>query len=224
MIRQQRIRIKICGNTRHDDATTAVQAGVDALGFIFFENSPRHIDPEEAKFIIEQLPPFVDIVGVFVDKKRKEVEEIIDYCRLDYVQLHGKESPKYCERLTRMAAPCQVIKALRVGPQLTAEQIDPYKPHVKGFLLDTYEKGTVGGTGKKFDWSTIDELYLQKPFLLAGGLGVENIMDALEHVCPYGVDANSGLEKEPGVKDHGLIRAFVKKVREYENRVLASED
>ena len=222
MIHQQRFRVKICGTTRYDDALTAVQAGVDALGFIFFESSPRHIDPEDAKLIIEQLPPFVDMVGVFVDKKRKEVEEIIDYCRLDYVQLHGAESPKYCERLTRMAAPCQVIKAFRVEPQLTAEKIDPYKPHVKGFLLDTYNKNTAGGTGEVFDWSLIDKLYLQKPYLLAGGLGVDNITQALKSVCPYGIDANSGLEKKPGIKDHDLVRAFVRKVRDYEYTLLSN--
>ncbi|MDH3348024.1 MAG: phosphoribosylanthranilate isomerase, partial [Desulfobulbaceae bacterium] len=153
-----RIRLKMCGITRLVDAMAGVEAGVDALGFIFYKKSPRNIDPEEARLIIEQLPPFVDVVGVFVDKKRSEVEEIIQYCCLNYAQLHGNESPKYCERLGRHAAPCGVIKALRVGGDLTAKDVAPYQEHVKGFLLDTYRKGQPGGTGESFDWSLVQEL------------------------------------------------------------------
>ncbi|WP_028585448.1 phosphoribosylanthranilate isomerase [Desulfogranum mediterraneum] len=223
MKRHRRTRIKICGITRLDDALEAVEEGVDALGFIFYEGSPRFIDPEEAKLIIEQLPPFVGTVGVFVDKKRKEVEEIVEYCCLDYVQLHGSESPKYCERLARHAAPCQVLKALRVGPELSAETVAVYSPHVKGFVLDTYSPLAVGGTGTAFDWNLIEKLELQKPFLLAGGLSPDNVESALTTVRPYGVDANSGLETEPGVKDHGLIRSFIRKVRELENSALLAD-
>jgi len=224
MIGQQRVRIKICGITRSVDAIAAVQAGVDALGFIFFKESKRYIDPEEARYIIDHLPPFVDIVGVFVDKKRREVEEIIDYCQLDYAQLHGEESPKYCDRLRRAVSPCQVLKAFAVNSELTAERIEPYKPYVKGFLLDTYQKGKSGGPVKVFDWSIIDKLYLQKPFLLAGGLNVENITQALESAAPYAVDVNSGLEQAPGIKDEKLISAFIRKVRDYEEQVLADSE
>ncbi len=216
MSTQKRVRIKICGMTRLGDAMAAVNAGVDALGFIFYKESSRNIDPEKAKTIIEQLPPLVDVVGVFVDKKRKEVEEIVEYCRLDYVQLHGNESPQYCEKLSREAAPCQVLKALRVGPELTAEMVQPYIANVKGFLLDTYKKNVVGGTGEVFDWSIIEQLSLHKPFLLAGGLSVDNVTEALEAVNPYGVDANSGLEIAPGIKDPELIAAFIEKVRAFE--------
>ncbi|PID72007.1 MAG: phosphoribosylanthranilate isomerase [Desulfobulbus propionicus] len=224
MIGQQRVRIKICGITRSEDAACAVQAGVDALGFIFIKDSKRYIDPEEARNIIAQLPPFVDIVGVFVDKKRGELEEIIDYCQLDLAQLHGEESPKYCERLRRQASPCQVLKAFAVNDELTPEKIEPYKPHVKGFLLDTYQKGLAGAAGKVFDWSMIKKLYLQKPFLLSGGLTVENITQALESAAPYAVDANSGLERAPGIKDEQLVKAFIRKVRQYEERVLVGKD
>ncbi len=211
----------MCGVTRLDDAVVAVKAGVDALGFIFYEKSPRYIDPDDARLIIEELPPFVDTVGVFVDKKRREVEEIVQYCPLGYAQLHGKESPKYCERLTRLATPCQVLKALRVGTQLTSEEVAPYNALVKGFLLDTFRKDAVGGTGEAFDWSLVDRLHLEKPFLLAGGLSVDNIREALERVRPYGVDVNSGIEKAPGVKDHILIQKFVATVRDFEKERLA---
>lgn len=207
----------MCGVTRLTDADVAVKAGVDALGFIFHEKSPRNIDPEQAREIIEQLPPFVDSVGVFVDKKRKDAEEIIQYCRLNYAQLHGEESPKYCERLTRLGSPCRVIKAFRVTPELTPEDIMPYDAHVRGYLLDTFHQQMVGGTGEIFDWGLIENLQLKRPLLLAGGLDHANILTALTAVRPYAVDVNSGLEKKPGIKDPDLIQTFVHRVRSFED-------
>lgn len=212
---KSRIRIKMCGVTRLQDALVAVDAGVDAIGFIFYENSPRFIDPEAARAIIDNLPPFVDSVGVFVDKKRNEVEEIIQYCRLGYAQLHGEETPKYCERISRIAAPCQVLKAFRVGSHLTAEDLEPYQDHVKGYLFDTFKQNTVGGTGDTFDWNIIPRLRAKKPFLLAGGLDGENVTQALQAVAPYGVDVNSGVETAPGIKDPDLIRKFILTVRNF---------
>ncbi len=221
-MKYRRIRVKMCGTTTAEDAMAAVNAGVDALGFIFYPQSPRNVDPEVARLIIEELPPFVATVGVFVDRDREEVEEIIRYCRLGYAQLHGQETPKYCERLARFAAPCQVVKALRVGPHLLAEEVAPYTPHVKGFVLDTYQKGVAGGTGMKFDWSLIEKLALEKPCILAGGLNVDNVTAAIEAVQPYAVDVNSGVEKYPGVKDHCKIHAFVEKIRQLENPSVSS--
>jgi phosphoribosylanthranilate isomerase len=211
-----RVRIKMCGVTRLVDAEVAVKAGVDALGFIFHEKSPRDLEPEQARQIIERLPPFIDTVGVFVDKKRREVEEIIQYCCLNYAQLHGKEDPKYCERLARFAAPCRVLKAFRVNSALTAADIAPYDHHVKGYLLDTYHGQMAGGTGETFDWGLIETLNLGRPLLLAGGLDPDNILAALAAVRPYGVDVNSGVEKKPGIKDHNLIQTFVRRVRAFD--------
>ncbi|MCI5146633.1 MAG: phosphoribosylanthranilate isomerase, partial [Candidatus Electrothrix sp. AR3] len=187
---------------------------VDALGFIFYEKSPRNVDPKTARIIIEQLPPFIDTVGVFVDRSSREVEEIISFCSLGYAQLHGQESPQYCERLARSAGPCQLLKALRVGEHLQAEDIIPYNEYVRGFLLDTYQKGVQGGTGTSFDWSLIKGLNLQRDFILAGGLDVDNVQQAIEAVQPYGLDVNSGVETSPGHKDHDRIREFVSKVWE----------
>ncbi len=212
-----RVRIKMCGVTRLTDARVAVMAGVDALGFIFHQKSGRNISPDKARKIIKELPPFIATVGVFVDKKRREVEEIIEYCRLAYAQLHGRETPKYCERLARFAAPCQVVKAFRVSPALTAEDIHPYDTHVCGYLLDTYHRKVAGGTGETFDWNLIVGLGLQRPLLLAGGLNPDNITAALKAARPYAVDVNSGLETEPGIKDHALIRKLVRRVRAFEN-------
>lgn len=214
---QKKIRIKVCGITRLQDALCAAESGVDALGFIFHRKSPRYVDPEEARLIIEQLPPFVDVVGVFVDKDREEVEEIISFCRLGYVQLHGEESAKYIERLLRQTSPCEVIKAFRVGEHTVSEDFETHIPYVKAFLLDTYDKELAGGTGKSFDWSILPRLELRKPYLLAGGLNVENIEAALQSVRPYGVDVNSGVEVAPGLKDHQLIREFVRIVREFDD-------
>ena len=213
---QKRIRIKICGMTRLEDALCAVEAGVDALGFIFYAKSSRAIDPEAAQRIIAKLPPFVDTVGVFVDEEISRVAAIIKQCRLGYAQLHGAESSVDCRYLAEIAAPCQVLKAIRVGSQTTAADVAPYQDSIQGFLLDTYQKNAVGGTGEAFDWSLIDRLNLGKPFLLAGGLRLDNVCLALEQVRPYGVDANSGLETAPGIKDHDLVRQFVAAVRKFE--------
>ena len=216
MTTMSRIRIKVCGMTNLEDALAAVEAGVDALGFIFHEKSPRHVDPETVRLIIEQLPPFVNTVGVFVDRDCGEAEEIIRFCGLSCAQLHGQEPPDYCEQLARAAAPCQIIKALRVGEQLHAEDVAPYHAHVRAFLLDTYRKGQEGGTGQTFDWSLIPRLNLQRNFILAGGLDASNIRAAIAAAQPYGVDVNSGVESSPGRKDHALVRAFVRAVRQFD--------
>lgn len=208
-----RTRIKMCGITNSYDAEQGVQAGVDALGFIFVEASPRYISPEHARGIISELPPFVDCVGVFVDRDPKEVEEIIAYCGLSYAQLHGSEEPKYCERLARFTAPCKVIKAFRVGDETQGDLFTPYNDVAQGFLLDTYSKGIAGGTGMAFDWRIIDRLRLQLPLILAGGLGPENVREAITQVRPFGIDVNSGVERTPGMKDADKLRAFMEQVR-----------
>ncbi len=207
-----RTRIKMCGITREKDAEAGVLAGVDALGFIFYEKSPRNVDPEFVRTLISTIPPFIDCVGVFVDRDLNEVEEIVEYCGLSYAQLHGKESPKYCERLERFSAPCRVVKAFRVGEKSKASEFTPYDSAVCGYLLDTYVQGNAGGTGEVFDWDIISRLELQCPVILAGGLSPDNILQAIDSVAPFAVDVNSGVESEPGIKDHDKIYDFVKKV------------
>ncbi len=203
---------------------TAVRAGVDALGFVFHEQNPRYIDPEGAKAILEELPPFVDTVGVFVDKKRKEAEEIIAYCRLDYVQLHGEESPKYCERLARFSSPCALLKAFRGGPEFRPESMADYAPFVKGFLLDISTNMEKRGGGEVFDKSAMASLSTLRPCLLAGSLDVSNITQALKTFQPFGVDANVGIEKKPGVKDYQLMDAFLQKIRLFEQQKLMQQE
>jgi len=207
-----RTRIKVCGITNVDDAIAAINLGVDAIGFIFAESSPRYISPEDAKEIAADLPPFIHIVGVFVDKDPVEIAEIIDYCGLTHVQLHGTEDAEYCAKLAQSANPCKLIKAIRVGSSTKAEDFEAYQETVKGFLLDTYVDGQEGGTGKTFDWSLIDTLALRLPIILAGGLTPENVGEAIRKVRPFAVDVNSGVEREPGRKDVDRLQELVKQV------------
>ena len=215
---RHRVRIKICGITRLADALCAAEAGVDGLGFIFAARSPRQVAPATARAIIDQLPPLVAAVGVFVDEEPGRVAAIVRECGINLIQLHGAESPAYCRELRAcLAAPCHLLKAVRVGARTTTAEVAPYSEAVHGFLLDTYHQGVVGGTGQTFDWTLIDRLALAKPFLLAGGLDADNIGEALAQVNPYGVDGNSGLEDAPGHKNHDRIRRFVAAVRAFES-------
>lgn len=208
-----RFRVKICGMTRAADAACAVAAGVDALGFIFFPKSPRNIEPKSARTIIAGLPPLVDAVGVFVNETMSRVQEITAFCGLNTIQLHGAESPEYCRELASTLPCCRLLKAFRIGSHSTAADIAPYAEVVQGYLLDTFQKDAEGGTGLAFDWQLIKRLQLSRPFFLAGGLDCDNIRQALTQVRPYGVDANSGLEDAPGIKNHEKINSFLVTIR-----------
>ncbi len=210
-----RTRVKMCGITRLDDALAAVRFGVDALGFIFYRKSPRWVAPEGAASIIDRLPPFVDRVGVFVDAPLAEVVRTAA-AGLSYLQLHGGESPAYCREIRARLPLLGIIKAIRVGEEDrgASSTFAPYVDCVDAFLLDTYVKGESGGTGRVFDWSIIATLELQRPLILAGGLGPDNIARALAEVRPYGIDINSGVESQPGIKDHHRLRTLMRVVAE----------
>jgi phosphoribosylanthranilate isomerase len=197
----QRTRVKMCGTTRLEDAQAAVCYGVDALGFIFYAKSPRYISLEQAAEIIKQLPPLVDRVGVFVNASIEEVAMAAG-AGLSYLQLHGNESPEYCRDIRKQLPFCGIIKAFRVGEESRPEDFTPYNECVDAFLLDTYVQGASGGTGKVFDWSIIESLKLKRPIFLAGGLSSGNVVNAISEVRPFAVDINSGVESQPGVKDH----------------------
>ena len=207
----ERTRIKVCGITDQDEANEIVKAGVDALGFIFAEQSPRRIEPEKAREIVKQLPPFVDAVGVFVNEEAEVVNEIIQYCRLTMVQLHGEENPGYCELFT-----CPVIKAFRIGAVCMAPDHNPFEPFydkVSGFLVDTFHEKMAGGTGQPFDWQLLDQVRPAGPLILAGGLSPDNARQAIDQVWPFAVDVNSGVEIEPGRKDIALVKKFIQEVK-----------
>ena len=200
-------KIKICGITNYDDAMAAVDAGADALGFIFAK-SPRQIQPEQARDIIIKLPTFVKTVGVFVNEDKNKILDIINYCGIDNVQLHGDENPETC----RMFMP-RTIKALKMKDDSSIEQCDRYKETVKALLLDTYSKTAEGGTGKTFNWDlAVKAKKFGIPVILAGGITPANIKDAIEKVQPYAIDLSSGVEERPGKKDHSLIKEFFRKL------------
>jgi phosphoribosylanthranilate isomerase len=205
---QPRIKVKICGTTSLKDAFLAVESGADAIGFIFYKMSPRNISQKEAKEIILQLPPFIETVGVFVNETSDKINRIAEQCKLNSIQLHGEESPALCRRVKR-----KVIKAFRVKNADSLKSIASYD--VSGFLLDSYNDGSKGGSGQVFDWNLALRVKKQGPVILAGGLNPYNVFTAIHRVKPYGVDVCSGVEKSPGIKDHEKIREFIKSVRRF---------
>jgi len=211
-----RTRIKICGITNLDDALFAVEAGADALGFVFYSKSPRGVDPESVREIVQHLPPFATVVGVFVDEKIETVREIAKYCSLDLCQLHGTESPEFCEWCDR-----RVIKAFRIQDDSFLTKMKGYE--VAGFLLDAYHPDRYGGTGESADWTLAKEGTRRGTVVLAGGLTPENVGEAIAQVRPYAVDVSSGVEREPGRKDREKVRRFITGVNEIDARLYGSE-
>ena len=200
--------VKICGITNLEDALTAVEAGADALGFVFYKESPRHIFPEEATRIIRLLPPFVQTVGLFVNEPPEQVNEIADLCQLDLIQLHGDETASYCELIKR-----RVLKAFRVRSLTCLDPIADYR--VAGLLLDTYSPSSYGGTGTTFNWEIAAEAVKRhQRIILAGGLHPGNVADAIRQVKPYAVDVSSGVELSPGKKDAAKLQEFIRNAKE----------
>lgn len=201
------IRVKICGITNLDDARAAIEAGADALGFIFFKGSPRYVEVDAAAEIIRQAPPFVSCVGVFVDEAPEGMRMQMQRAGIHTVQLHGKESPEICAQVSG-----SVIKAFRVKDLGTLAELPRYK--VSAFLLDSYVPGQLGGTGARFNWEiAVQAKAFGTPVILAGGLTVENIADAVAKVRPYGVDVSSGVETSPGRKNHEKVREFIRRAK-----------
>ena len=207
--------VKICGITSAEDARVAVEAGADALGFVFFSMSPRRTTVGRAAEIARTLPSTVRRVGVFVNEPREEMARMADAVGLDLLQLHGDEPPEALEGLPRPA-----IKAVRVGKGFASEEAMRYASKAAGILVDTRLPGETqlpGGTGVSFDWSLVRGLAERVPFLmLAGGLDPLNVAEAIRAVRPHAVDVSSGVESLPGRKDPEKVRAFVRAAREAE--------
>lgn len=211
-----RTRIKMCGTTSFEDGYKAALLGVDAIGMIFADKSPRYISPSDAFEITNRLPPLLTKIGVFVSERIQEIEEIVLYLGLNGVQLHGDEDPDFCEKLSQSLPSCFIFKAVRVGSHTTSEDFKKYNDVVSGFVLDTYVKGTPGGTGESFDWNILRQLIISKPYLLAGGLSPENIENALQAAGPFGVDINSGVEFAPGRKNMEKMKSLTERVRKFD--------
>jgi phosphoribosylanthranilate isomerase len=202
----KQVKVKVCGMTSLKDALVAVEEGADAVGFIFYKKSPRSVTMKIVREIVLELPPFVDTVGVFVDESAVQINKIADYCNLDIIQLHGDESPTFCKRIRR-----KVIKAFRIKDMQSVKKISSFQ--VSGFLLDTFSENLHGGTGKVFDWNLVLPAKKFGPVIMAGGLTPNNVQQAVRQVRPYGVDVCSGVESEPGIKDHKKLRAFLKNAK-----------
>jgi phosphoribosylanthranilate isomerase len=205
-------RVKICGITNLADAQAAVEAGADALGFIFYEKSPRRMTIPEVAEISKQLPPFVIRVGVFVNAAEELVARAIAECGLSLLQFHGEEPPEFCMRFGLMS-----MKAVRIRDAESLKELPQY-PTV-AWLLDAYSAENLGGTGEKFNWDlAVEAQKFGKPVFLAGGLTPENVAAAVRKVQPFGVDVSSGVESSPGKKDHARMRAFIANVRQAEQK------
>lgn len=199
--------VKICGITNLEDALATVDLGVDALGFIFYEKSPRKITKKKAKEIINALPKEAIKVGLFVDELEEKVNEIASSCHFDILQFHGDETPNYCKKF-----PQKIIKAFRIKDKKSLANIPKYE--VDYYLLDAYSENLPGGTGRTFNWDLAKEAKkFGRPIILSGGLNPENIIEALEKVSPFGVDVSSGVELSPGKKDHKKLEEFITKVK-----------
>ena len=204
--RDTQVKVKICGMTNLNDVKVAVDGGVDAGGFIFYKKSPRSVTMQAVREIVLELPPFVDSVGVFVNETAEQINKISDHCKLDRVQLHGDESPAFCKKIRR-----RVIKVIRVKDIQSLKKLSDYP--VSSFLLDTFSEDQYGGTGKVFDWNMAYSAKKYGPIILAGGLTPINVRQAIQRIQPYGVDVCSGVESQPGIKDHKKMKAFLKNVK-----------
>ena len=196
------IPTKICGITNLDDANVAVENGASAIGFIFYEKSPRTISINNAKSISKHLPKTIARVGVFVNHEKDFINEAISEVPLDMIQLHGDETPDFCNQFD-----VAILKALRIKNEASLSVMDQYDVAV--FLLDTFSNDQYGGTGETFDWSVLNRKF-KTPIILSGGLNSENILNAIDAVNPSAVDVNSGVESSPGKKDFNKLKLLFK--------------
>ena len=205
------VRVKVCGITRVDDALTATRLGAHAIGFVFWTRSARYISPHVARKIITALPPFVSVVGVYVDPDPEWVEKTCSVAGLSLLQFHGDESPEFCSQFS-----LPYIKAVRIRTGVDLLQYASRYSSASALLLDTYVEGVPGGTGHTFDWSSTPQ-NLSLPLILSGGLHADNVSVAIEEARPWAVDVSSGVEVAKGIKDANKIAAFMTGVRNGES-------
>jgi phosphoribosylanthranilate isomerase len=202
-----RTRIKICGLTREQDVAAAVAAGADAIGFVFFPQSPRHLEIDRAAALVRSVPPFVTRVGLFVNPDPQVLSETLAAVPLDVVQYQGDETPEFCE-----SQGYPYVKVARMRPGIDLVEFARSYPSARGLLLDAYVE-SYGGAGQMFDWSLVPKS-MPLPVVVAGGLTAANVGSAIRQLRPWGVDVSSGVEAAKGIKDADKIRAFVAAVKD----------
>lgn len=199
------VKVKICGLTNYDDAAAAMDMGADLLGFNFYPKSPRYITPEKAAEIINKLPGFIDIAGVFVNESIGQIHETKNLCQLDWIQLHGDEDPQFCKEFR--SHDVKIMKAIRVKDQTDVERAEDF--FTDAILLDAFDPEKYGGTGISFDWNIIG--HIGKRIFLAGGINPDNAAEAVK-LGVYGIDVCSGIEAKPGKKDKKLMKKLFENI------------
>lgn len=207
------MRVKICGITKPEQGQAIAQLGATALGFICVQASPRYVTPGQIRAVIEQLLVPVDCVGVFAEATVEEISRVVAETGLNAVQLHGSESPEFCQRLRQTLPEVKILKALRVKTLECLDRTAIYTRCVDALLLDAYHPNLLGGTGKTLDWETLQQFCPSCPWLLAGGLTPDNVVDALSMLQPSGIDLSSGVERSPGDKDLDKVARLFENVR-----------
>jgi phosphoribosylanthranilate isomerase len=200
------VKVKICGITNYKDAAAAVDMGADLLGFNFYPKSPRYIAPAKAVEIINKLPAFIDLAGVFVNESIEKIHETKNFCQLDWIQLHGDESPEFCKQF--LSHSVKIMKAIRVKDQKDIERAESF--FTDAILLDAFDPEKYGGTGLTFDWNIVG--HIGKRIFLSGGINPDNAVAAVE-LGVYGIDVCSGVEAEPGKKDHKKMKKLFENIR-----------
>jgi phosphoribosylanthranilate isomerase len=199
------VKVKICGITNYEDAQAAIDMGTDLLGFNFYQKSPRYLEPAKARDIIQKLPAFIDTVGLFVNSPMDEIHEIVNLCQFDWVQLHGDETPDFCKEFRTHNV--KTMKAIRVKDQVDIENAEDY--FTDAVLFDAFDPDKYGGTGVTFDWNVVG--HINKRVFLAGGINPENAEKAVK-LGVYGIDICSGIEFEPGKKDHEKMKKLFENI------------
>lgn len=202
-----RTRVKMCGMTRYADVQVAVEAGADALGIVFYSNSPRAVSVRQAEEAVKNIPPFVSKIALFVNPDPNEVFDVLDRLPIDAIQFHGDEPPDFCRQFDR-----PYIKAIRVRPDTDFNSIENAYADASALLLDAYDADQYGGTGQPFNWNLLPD-QCKLPIVLAGGLNAANVTQAIEQTRPYAVDVSSGIEASKGIKDPEKIIAFMNEVK-----------
>jgi phosphoribosylanthranilate isomerase len=200
------VKVKICGLTNYDDAAAALDMGADLLGFNFYPSSPRHLTSQSAAAIIKKLPAFADTAGIFVNASFEQIKQTINECQLNWIQLHGDEDPEFCRSF--LSINVKTMKALRVKDKSDIDRAEDY--FTDAVLLDAFDPERYGGTGFTFDWNIVG--HITKRIFLAGGINPDNAADAVK-LGVYGIDVCSGVEAEPGKKDHKKMQALFDNIR-----------